>query len=111
MEVDIRKTEFLGVLGFVQALQEFLQQDGMALEITPTAIEASLSLPIPSIELGVFAISNIKFVTGLTIPLTGAPVRVRFGFSSASDPFHITTMAIGGGGWVEAGSGSTGSSG
>jgi hypothetical protein len=104
VDVDIAKVGFEGVLKFVEKLQELLQLGGdgkgPGVDIEPTGITAKFSIPIPSMSVGVFAISNLAFSAGMTIPFSGDPVRARFALSEREDPFLISVMAFTGGGFV-----------
>jgi hypothetical protein len=103
IDVDLSNVEFLGVLKFVQTLQDFVPfggaGEGPAIELTPGGIAAKLEVPLPSIEVGVFALSNIVFAAGLTIPFDGSPVRARFAFSKRGDPFVLQVSFFAGGGF------------
>ena len=112
VDVDLSKVEFLGVLKFVQTLQDFVPfggaGEGPAIELTPGGIAAKLEVPLPSIEVGVFALSNIVFAAGLTIPFDGSPVRARFAFSKREDPFVLQVSFFAGGGFFALGLGADG---
>lgn len=103
IDVDLSNVEFLGVLKFVQTLQDFVPfggaGEGPAIELTPGGIAAKLEVPLPSIEVGIFALSNIVFAAGLTIPFDGSPVRARFAFSKREDPFVLQVSFFAGGGF------------
>jgi hypothetical protein len=112
IDVDLSNVEFLGVLRFVQTLQEFVPfggvGEGPAIELTPGGIAAKLEVPLPSIEVGVFALSNVVFAAGLTIPFDGSPVRARFAFSKREDPFVLQVSFFAGGGFFALGLGADG---
>lgn len=101
IDVAVNKITFDGALKFVEALRPFLEKLGKGAGTVrrPTEIVASMGFAIPSIGVAVFALSNLRFHASVTIPLTGQPVRVRLGFSSKDDPFTLTVMCFGGGGW------------
>lgn len=112
VDVDIASTEFHGVLKFVEKLQEIIGGatggGGPSIDVTPTGITTSLSIPIPSIQVGVFGLSNMSFGAGLNIPFSGKPVRVRFNFSTREDMFCIQVSMFGGGGFFALGIGADG---
>ena len=62
-------------------------------------IEASYSLALPDVGVGVFALQNLALSAGVNIPFDGTPVRVRFGLSSRDNPFILTIDLFGGGGF------------
>ncbi|NLL89563.1 MAG: hypothetical protein GX226_00410 [Dehalococcoidales bacterium] len=101
VDVDIDKTEFAGQLEFVNPLKDFMSKlgSGFNLDITPTQVSAGLSLPIPSVAVGIVSIQNISLGFKLCVPFTGEPVRVRFNFCERDNPFLLTVFAIGGGGY------------
>jgi hypothetical protein len=47
----------------------------------------------------VLTIQNIAFGAGVSVPFTGKPARARFNFSEREDPFLVTVMGLGGGGF------------
>lgn len=104
IDVDIAETTFDGFLGFVHAIEPYISfagGTGPYVELKGTNIESGVAIPLPSLTLLVFALTDIKFGAVLTIPLLGDPVRIRFYFSTKEDPFHLTVFCLGGGGWVE----------
>lgn len=102
----IEKVDFVGPLSFVKALQDFLKMGGgsgskspFGLDVTPSGVKASLSLPIPSLTLGVLSIQNMVLSAALNLPFTGDPVRLRFAFCEKANPFILTVSMFGGGGF------------
>lgn len=101
VDVDVRDVRFGGALAFVALLAEYLPfGDGLSVDISASGIKAGMTLGLPSIGLGAFTLSGIFVSTGLTLPFGSSPVRFRFGLSSTDDPFGVTVMGIGGGGWT-----------
>lgn len=103
VDVEIADVVFAGPLEFVNQLKEYLNfsSGGFSIELLPTHLDAGFQIPIPNITVGVFSLSNISFAAGAIIPFTGKPVRFRFGFSSQEDPFLLSVMIFGGGGFFE----------
>jgi hypothetical protein len=102
VDVDIAKVEFAGVLKFVEELSKICAiggGSGPSIDLTPTGITAKIAVPIPTIAVGVFALENLSFSAAISIPFSGDPVRVRFGFSERADPFHLTISMFSGGGF------------
>jgi hypothetical protein len=96
--------EFVGVLSFVETLRTLIPMDGFsdppALAISEEGIEASFSLGLPTIAVGVFSLANLNLGAALTLPFVGnEPLSVRFNFCERSDPFRITVWIFGGGGF------------
>ncbi len=101
VDVDIREVTFEGVLKFVNTLKDFLKFGGTGpyIDLAPTSVTAGFNLPIPTVGVGVLTIQNIVFGAALTIPFTGKPARARFNFSERQDPFLVTVIGLGGGGF------------
>lgn len=104
VNVDFDDIKFVGVLSFVETLRTLIPLDGFsdppALEITDEGIEASFSLGIPTIAVGVFTLANLNLGAALTVPFVGnQPLSVRFNFCERSDPFRVTVWVFGGGGF------------
>ena len=85
----------------MNALKDFLKlgSTGPSIELKPTSVTAGFAIPIPTIGVGVLTVQNIAFGAALTIPFTGKPARVRFNFSERQDPFLVTVIGLGGGGF------------
>jgi hypothetical protein len=108
--VDLEEVTFSGVLEFVKDLEEIMSlgEEGPAIDLEPTGITAKFAVPIPTIAVGVFAISNLSFSAGVSIPFSGDPVRARFGFSERANPFQLQISMFGGGGFFALGVGADG---
>jgi hypothetical protein len=96
--------EFKGPLSFVQTLTSIIPLDGFldppGLSVDASGITASFSIPIPSLAIGVFALTNISIGASLHIPFIGStPLTVGFNFCTRDEPFCLTVMFIGGGGF------------
>jgi hypothetical protein len=101
--VEITGVTPMGPLTFVQELTKLLPGNdvGFTIKITDGGVEAGTSLPIPTINVGYIAISNMKFGMAVTLPFDGSALRMRWSFSSKDDPFTLTICLFGGGGWLE----------
>lgn len=101
IDPDIAKVEFRGPLSFVNTLQKFLQTSGKgpALDLQPSGVTVSYTLPIPGISVGVFSLQNLSFSAGLTLPFNGDPVRARFAFCSREQKFLVGVYVFAGGGF------------
>lgn len=103
IDVKLGSTEFLGMLAFVQALMEVLPLDGFsdppAIEVDETGLTASLSLPLPNLAVGAFSIENMNLSASLDVPFIGDAILFTFGFCTRENPFVLTVMCIGGGGF------------
>jgi len=108
IDVDIGAVGFAGVLTFVNQLQRFLKNlggSGFSIKVSPNAIDAGMSLALPSFGVGVFNMQNLSLNAGIHVPFTGDGTLVRFGFCTREHPFLLTVMCFGGGGFVGLGVG------
>jgi len=94
---------FDGVLSFVQKLRELIPLDGFSdppsLDVSTEGIKANFSLALPDLAIGVFNLSNLSFSAGFHIPFIGDPLSVSFKFCTRENPFVLTVMMLGGGGF------------
>jgi WD40 repeat protein len=104
-KVDVSgvKVEFLGELKLLEKLQDAvdLGAAGKLLDVRPSGVAVRYSLPLPPITAGAFVMRNMALSAGIDIPFTGAPFRVALGFASRANPFQLSVMMFGGGGYVE----------
>lgn len=108
IEVTLDEKEpikFIGNLEFVEGLRELIPPgvfgDGVSIDLieSPLGVKASLSLGLPPAAVGVFALQNIAFTAGLTLPfLEGKPI-FDFAFARRDNPFMLTVAFFGGGGF------------
>lgn len=96
---------FKGDLEFVETLRQVIPPgvfgDGVSIDLiqAPPGVKAGLAIGLPPAVVGVFALKNIAFSAGLTIPfISGQPV-VEFGFARRDQPFLLAVMIFGGGGF------------
>jgi hypothetical protein len=101
VDIDIDEVKFEGALKFVNELKDYLKlgNTGPSIDIQPTSVTAGFAIPIPTVGVGVLTIQNIAFGAGVTVPFTGKPARARFNFSEREDPFLVTVLGLGGGGF------------
>ena len=102
VNVDIANVGFLGVLKFIEQLEEFMDfsgDGGPKITVTPTGVSADLSVALPPIEVGIFSLSNIGIDAGFNLPFTGGPARFRFSFATQDNPFTLAVAIFGGGGF------------
>ena len=103
VNVEFAGVEFIGCLSFVEALRSLIPLDAFsdppALEISPQGVTASYSLSLPDIAFGVFSLQNLSLGAGFSVPFVGKPLSVRFNFCERPQPFLLTVMAFGGGGY------------
>jgi hypothetical protein len=98
---------FGGPLEFVNELRRFIPGNGFSdppgLAVTPSGLSASYSLNLPSVGVGIFALTNASLGAAFNLPFDGRPVSVKFNFSKREQPFSITVSLLGGGGFFAIG--------
>jgi hypothetical protein len=94
---------FGGPLEFVNEIRKFIPSSGFAdlpgLKITPSGISAAYSLALPSVQVGVFSLSNVTLGSGFQLPFDSRPASVRFNFAERQRPFSLIVSLLGGGGF------------
>ncbi|MDH3308598.1 MAG: hypothetical protein OEO77_13905, partial [Acidimicrobiia bacterium] len=105
IKVDIGNVEFLGAMRYLAKLADAIQPPdgtptGPYLDVSPARVTAGLAFALPAVQVGAFVLENISFLSEIRLPLNGDPVTARFGFSTRQDPFHLTVLALGGGGFA-----------
>jgi hypothetical protein len=102
VKVDIDSVDFLGVLKFVEQLEQLMDfsgDGGPKINVTPTEINAEIGVSLPSLGVGIFSISNIGVDAGFNLPFSGDPARFRFSISTRDDPFTLSVAIFGGSGF------------
>jgi len=101
-----KKFEFLGMLSFVNKLQEVIPMDGFDdppfLDLTPPphpGVVVGFTLGIPTVGIGVFTLQDIGFSASFYLPFIGEPANLRLAFCERHQPFILTVSALGGGGF------------
>jgi hypothetical protein len=97
---QISGVTFVGPLSFIQDFEQLLSSlGGPSIDVTSAGIDASYTLALPDVGLGVFSLSNLSLSGGVNIPFDSTPVRVRFALCSQDNPFQLTIWIFGGGGF------------
>lgn len=102
VQVNVGQPTFLGALAFIGSLEQFLSDiggSGVSINVGPTQISTSISLALPSVGCGVFNLENLALSASVVIPFLGGSTVATFGFCSADQPFALTVMCFGGGGY------------
>jgi hypothetical protein len=102
VNVDIDSVDFLGVLKFVEQLEQlmdFTGDGGPKITVTPTEVSADIGVSLPTLSVGIFSISNIGVDAGFNLPFSGDPARFRFSISTRDDPFTLSVAIFGGSGF------------
>ena len=74
---------------------------GQIVKITDTGISASYAVTVPEISPGLFTLRNVDFRSAVDVPFTGEPVSATVSFASRDNPFTLTILAFGGGGYLD----------
>jgi hypothetical protein len=99
-DVEIRDVVFGDRLSFIQQLAKALDPDeGPFLEFQGTKILAGFRFQLPTIQLGGFAMRDLRFLVEASISLKGDPMRMRIAISERQHPFLIQIGILGGGGF------------
>jgi hypothetical protein len=103
LEVGTPKVSFKGLLRLVEELQKHipLVDSAARIHVDDKGITAQYLLPVPSAACGVFVMRNIAFGAAVAVPFDGEPVSVAFAFASRANPFNLSVLMFGGGGYLE----------
>jgi hypothetical protein len=110
IKVNVGSPTFIGVLSFVNTLEQFLDNiggSGISIDVEPTQVSASLTLALPSVGCGVLNLENLSLSANVVVPFLGGTTVATFGFCSQDQPFTLTVMCFGGGGYLILGVGLT----
>jgi hypothetical protein len=83
------------------AVQGLIGHNAPTIRALPSGVSAGYSLAIPSVQTGDFLLQNVAVNVAVDIPFSHDPVTVRLGFASRDNPFNLSVMALGGGGYIE----------
>jgi hypothetical protein len=103
VNTDVDDVVFLGPLQFVNELRNNLHLDQFtdppSLDVTSQGVSVGYSVAIPSLTVGLFSLANISLSAGMHVPFIGDPVSVSFDFCARDNPFTLTVLIFGGGGF------------
>lgn len=106
VNVEFRKNdgiEFAGPLRFVNTLRQIIPFDGFSdppyLDVTSEGIKAGFDLGIPNLGVGIFSLENISLGAHFSVPFIGESLEVGFNFCTRENPFRLSVMLFGGGGF------------
>ena len=100
----------LALLGGLASLFNDLDSADRLLDVTSRGLALRYKLPIPTPpSVGVFVMRNMVFSLGIEVPFeprlpisdTSMSVLVTLGFASRVNPFTLSVMMFGGGGYIE----------
>jgi hypothetical protein len=98
--------DFSGGLRLLSKLQEKLMEllgisKGPAVHASQTGITASYALSLPSVAAGAFLLRDIALRIAVDVPFERRPVTVGLAFASRDNPFHLSVLMFGGGGYID----------
>lgn len=103
VHVVVTDVRFVGDLEFLNKLDKILSPANFAdppfIDVTPQGITAGYNLEVPTVAMGVFALSNLALGARMNLPFTGEAMRLRFNLSERHDPFIVSIAPFGGGGF------------
>ena len=106
VSVNLRGFRFLGILAFVNRLQEFIPLDGftdppnLRIVTSPNpGVELGYSLGIPTIGIAIMTMQNVSLGASVFLPFGDNPLNIRFAFCERQQPFILTVSLFGGGGF------------
>jgi hypothetical protein len=112
LKIDGLKIVFAGALQLVRALVDELMLlvggKGPTINASPSGISAGYTLGLPSVSSGMFLMRNISASFGVNVPFDKNPVSLSLGFARRDNPFNLSVMAFGGGGYIDIQMGPTG---
>jgi|GEM_PF-4431337 len=91
--------ELKGALKFVQELASLAKTNGFSIKVGTNGVVAAFATDIPSLSVGVFALSNMSFGAKATIPFDGSPARMDLNFCTKEKPFSLVIYTFAGGGY------------
>ncbi|MVN75599.1 hypothetical protein GO988_04600 [Hymenobacter sp. HMF4947] len=107
LKINGLEVSFAGALKLLQVLQEKLQElldlgnSGPTVEATSAGLTVSYTFGVPSLQMGGFLLRNIAFRTAVDVPFDGRPVTVSLSFARRDNPFNLSVLLFGGGGYID----------
>lgn len=101
--VDVLSVRLDGDLRFVRSLQDFMLKSagGPKVSVLPTEVALRYLVAVPTVAVGVFALTNLLIEAGVTLSLVNKPLTIDFCFATRKRPFLLTVSGLGGGGYLE----------
>ena len=95
---------FLGKLSLLNQLALFLPKDGFKdppyMTVDGRGATVGYSLGLPSLGIGMFTLQNISLTASFFLPFTDEESNLHLAFCERHQPFLLTVMGLGGGGFV-----------
>ena len=103
IRVELTDVAFEGALQFVNDLEKFLQGlggSGFNVAVSHSEVKASSSVGLPSIDVGIVSLDNLRLSSSVEVPFLGNPALATFSFAAKEHPFLVTVAMFGGGGYI-----------
>ena len=105
LAIDHLTVAFAGALqlldDLIQTVQEFIGANEPTVRAVPSGISAAYSVALPSVNSGDFVLKNVAANLEVDVPFTAGAVTMSFGFASRDNPFNLSILALGGGGYID----------
>lgn len=106
VSADLDGVQFVDELAWIARLAALVPADAFsdppAITVDASGIKAELSLGLPDLAIGIMCLANIRVSAGVRVPfISSDSIAVWFAFCSSEEPFCLTIMAIGGGGFFK----------
>ena len=92
----------------IKQVQQFIGANGPTIRALPSGISARYALAIPSVGTAAFVLKNVAASLAIDVPFSAGTVAVSIGFASRDNPFNLSVLALGGGGYIDVAFGGTG---
>lgn len=103
ISVEDVTTQFFGFLTLLDDLQDAVDFGGgaPAIEASDAGVKATFDIPVPDVTAGGFQLTGLTFRGVIDVPFDERPVTIGLAFASHEDPFNVSILALGGGGYVD----------
>lgn len=103
IDVDLKGAQFFGFLKLLEDLQNSVKFAGgtPGVHASDTGVTATFDLPVPNVTTGGFQLTGLTFHGFVDVPFDERPVSIGLAFASRQDPFNLSVLALGGGGYVD----------
>ncbi|MGI8902000.1 MAG: hypothetical protein ACR2HA_13945 [Nocardioides sp.] len=102
IEVSEPSPRFFGFLKLLEELQNAVKFAGApSVQASDRGVTARFDLPVPDVTTGGFQLTGLSFHGVIDVPFDGRPVTIGLAFASREDPFNVSVLALGGGGYVD----------
>lgn len=99
--VVVSDVYFNGDLSFFNDIQEAIGDllGGLRLSIEEGSLRIGKSVSLPTISMGAFSLSNLRFDVAVFLSLSNKPLRVRLALGTRYEPFTVRVLLVAGGGY------------